>query len=211
MKKFAIFTDGGGFPINDEKTKFDACSGYRLFNMTGEVPQLIHRSQKVTELATGQFAESEAIALGLENLQDYLQSTENVDTVHVSIITDSMLYYNSLTIWIYSWLRKMKEGVFYMSAGAPVKNQSNIKRAFKCMTDIRKTGAVKLFHLNSHIPKHKLKGLKKKFETFNKCKCSDEQFAFIHLQNSLVDQEVSAAYKEFKAKKSEILIVNDEK
>jgi ribonuclease HI len=191
MTKFWIFTDGGAFDKGGYK--FRAVSSFQFFN---ENKELIHKNIKITEDGTSPFAEINAIANALENASSYIE-TAKLKNVQVDLYTDSMLCYNSLTLWIFSWMKKAKNGIFISSSGQPVLNQEEIKRAFKAMTKIRKVGKVNLYHINSHKSKKDLKKLKTKFEKFNKIKVSDEDFLFIYLQNAKCDKMIEEAHAEF--------------
>jgi ribonuclease HI len=196
MSEFLIFTDGGAFDKGGYN--FRAVDNFRFFKKTEEDNELIHKEICITEEGTSPFAEINAIARALENAWKYCKATE-AKNVDVKLYTDSMLCYNSLNSWIYSWIKKSKytKGVFISSSGTPVANQEQIKKAFYYMLEIRKFGKVTLFHINSHKAKKDVKKLKKKFEGFNKCKVTDDEFLFIFLQNAKCDEEIAEAHAEF--------------
>jgi ribonuclease HI len=194
MSEFLLFTDGGAF--DKGQGKFRAVSSFRFFN--GE-KEFIKGNLTIVEEGTSPFAEINAIALGLEHVSSYIEAAELKD-VHVKIYTDSMICYNSLTQWIYNWMRKAKKNntkTFISSSGTPVANQEQIKKAFKHMTDIKKVGKVSFFHINSHTAKKNVKDLQKIFEKFNKVKLSEEDFLFIYLQNAKCDKMIEEGHAKF--------------
>lgn len=204
MQKFYLFTDGGGFPKGDGTT-FDGVSAYRLnlFN-SAEDTKLIHSEETVNEDHTGQYGEIQAIAKGLEMTQRYITDMEIEGPCMIHIYTDSMLYHNALTKWVFDWIKRMKDGVWYNSSNKPVVNQDQIKIAFSIINAFRnKNVTIRFFHINSHYPIHKLKELKEKFELFNRCKVSDEEFLFIYKENDLCDKSIKAAYTKFLENKNE--------
>ena len=209
MVTFYLFTDGGGFPRPDGG--YDGVSAYRIYlhNKTGI--KLLHHHEKVTEKATGQFGEISAIANALEHVCLYMKDVDIRESVQVNIYTDSMLYKRALTEWIFAWIKKAKDGILYSSSNTPVINQEQIKSAFKAMVWLRKQKAVvKFFHINSHVSESKLKQLKTKFQTVNKCKVSDDEFYFIYKGNQACDDAIKQAYKEFVESKNTENISVDE-
>jgi ribonuclease HI len=194
MEEFLIFTDGGAFDKGGYN--FRAVDNFRFFKVTDR--ELIHKEICITEEGTSPFAEINAIARALENAYEYVKAAK-LKEYDIKLYTDSMLCYNSLTMWIYSWMKKAKKtkGVFMSSSGQPVLNQEQIKKAFYYLTELRKKGTVTLFHINSHTAKKNVKKLKEKFEKFNKCKVTDDEFLFIYLQNSICDEEIKKAHDEF--------------
>lgn len=193
MKTYQIFTDGGGFDKGGYN--FRAVSSYRFFN---ESQELIHSDVIITETGTNQYAEICAIANAFENAYKYFEALaeEEQQEFHIKLYTDSMLCYDSLTKWIYGWIKKAKNGVF-MTRNGPVLNQDQIKKAFFYLTELRKKGSVKLYHINSHTAKKDVKKLKKKFQEFNKCKVTDDEFLFIYLQNKNCDQMIQVAHEKY--------------
>lgn len=200
ITEFMLFTDGGAFP--KENGNFTAVHAFRLFKIErdnkGEIEntELIYEEAVVHEDKTCAYAEISALAKGLENLWKYVRATE-LKKIKASVYTDSMLYYKSLTEWIYVWIKTAKDGVFYSSSGKPVANQEEIKVAFEFLQNLHEYGTVKLFHINSHVAKKNVKKLKEKFEKFNKCSISDLEFLFIYAQNAKCDEMVKEKYAKY--------------
>lgn len=200
ITEFMLFTDGGAFP--KENGKFTAVHAFRLFKIERDEKneiqktELIYEEAVVHENKTCAFAEINALAKGLENLWKYIKATK-LKKIYVLIFTDSMLYYKSLTEWIYSWIPSSRNGVFYSSSGKPVVNQKEIKIAFGYLQRLKKYGYVGLFHINSHVAKKNLKKLKEKFEKFNRCIVKDVDFLFIYTQNAKCDEMVKEKYANY--------------
>jgi ribonuclease HI len=203
MLEFLIFTDGGCFPTQ-VGCKFDSVTSLRIFHrLDGNDPELIFVKQIVNLDKTGNFSEVNAIRMALLWVAVTIRDSELYEgDISIKLYTDSMIYYNSLTSWIYGWIKKAKNGMIFNSHKEPVVNQEEIIKAFKIMEIIRKERGVKIefYHINSHVAKKRIGEIKKKFEKFNKCKVSDDEFAFILLQNSLCDAAVKTAYEEYKLK-----------
>jgi len=200
--KILVFTDGGGFKREDEG--FDAVSVFRIFteNPPSKDFQPLVNQEFVIERKTSAYAEIYAIAKALENVFLFVEEYKK-PIKSVNIYTDSMLCYKSLTEWIYSWMKKSKDGTFYSSNGTPVANQEEIKTAFSYMGKLRNRNIhTKFFHINSHTAQCKVKTLKKKFEKFNRCAVTDEEFLFYYLQNKKCDEAVKKSYEEYKIKKN---------
>jgi ribonuclease HI len=200
ITEFMLFTDGGAFP--KDEGKFTAVHVFRLFKVErdkkGEIEntKLIYEEAEVHDEKTCAYAEISALAKGLENLWKYVKATE-LKKIKVSVYTDSMLCYKSLTEWIYTWLKTAKDGIFYSSSGKPVANQKEIKIAFEFIHNLHEYGTIKLFHINSHVAKKNVKKLKEKFEHFNKCSISDLEFLFIYAQNAKCDELVKEKYDNY--------------
>ena len=202
MIKFYLFTDGGQFRKQKEPPVFDSVTSVRvLCRIDGGEPELLHTEQVVNVDSTGNFSEVNAIRKSLGWVVKTLRDSElYTGDVEIELYTDSMLYHQSLTKWIYGWLKRAKAGYMYSSSKTPVANQEEIIIAFKFMEwlRIRKNASVKFFHVNSHTAKKSFKFYKDKFEAFNKCKVSNDEFAFILLQNQYCDESVKTAYKQYK-------------
>lgn len=198
---FYLFTDGGGFPREDGG--FNGVSAYRVYTVTEQEARLLYHEETVTEKKTSQFGEIQAIAKGLEHIQLYLDDMKIQGNVSIKIFTDSMLYFKSLTEWIYGWIKKAREGVLYNSSNQPVINQDEIKAAFGVLLAFKKKNYfIRFFHINSHISIHKLGALKQKFESFNQCEISDEEMMFIYKGNQACDDAIKIAYQRFMENKT---------
>lgn len=196
MVTFYLFTDGGGFA--KPEGGFDGVSAYRIYIHDDNGIRLLHSNEKVTEGATGQFGEISAISNGLEHICLYMKDVDIDEKVSVQIYTDSMLYMKALTEWIFSWIRKAREGILYSTAGTPVVNQEQIKSAFRSMIWLKKQKAkVRFYHINSHYSEKKIGSLKIKFQKTNNCTVSDEEFYFIYKGNQACDDAIQRAYAEF--------------
>lgn len=201
MLRFLLFTDGGGFPKPDGR-KFDSASSIRVFITVNEIckSELIFSEEYVNPDTTNNFAEIFAIRKALDFIVDKTQESDQ--KAEVCVYTDSMLYYNSLKSWIYAWIKRARKGILYSSKNEPVINQGEIISAFKIMQSLLKHNKpVQFFHINSHN-KSKGKTLswekqKEKFEKFNKCELSDDDFLFLLLQNKKCDESVKTAYNKF--------------
>lgn len=193
MKSFQIFTDGGAFAKDKQKTHFVAVSTLRIFDQD---KKMIFREGTVYDEHTGAFAEVNAICRALKAMIQYMEASKD-DKVDIRLYTDSMTYFRSLTEWIYGWIKNARDGVLYSTNGTPVLHQETIKRAFEYMNKIRNTGKIKFFHIKSHGAKCRIDELKKEFEKFNKCKLTDEEFAFIYLQNKKCDDDVKIVYDQY--------------
>jgi ribonuclease HI len=204
MIKFLIFTDGGQFRTQEKPPKFDSVTSVRVLHVIdNSKPELAYEEKNVNVNATGNFSEINAIRKGLEWVVQKIKESELYKGEYqVKVFTDSMLYYNSLTKWIYGWIRRAKNGILYNSNNEPVINQEEILKSFAYIEWLKKEKKIKVefFHVNSHVSSKNMKQVKKKFEKFNNCKVSDEEFAFIILQNSLCDKGVKEAYEEYKLK-----------
>lgn len=187
-----VFTDGGGF----KKTggKFDGVSAFRIYTRVNGNYEELETRQIFMEDRTSAFAEINAIAEALLAVRGHVEKNKWKDYT-VRLYTDSMLYFRSLTQWIYGWMKTAKKGIFYGSKGEPIVNQDQIKAAFQQMQMLWANGEVKFYHINSHVAKKKVKDLRKKFEEFNKCKVTEDEFLFIYLQNQKCDQDVQAMYE----------------
>lgn len=203
MVYFYLFTDGGGFP--KEEGKFDGVDAYRIYIHTDKGVKLLHKAAHVTVDATGQFGEISAIANGLEHICLYMKDVKIEESVSVKIYTDSMLYLKALSEWIFGWIKRAKNGVWFSKGNEPVKYQEQIMCAFKSILWIKKQNAtLKFFHINSHKAKKDMKQNKLKFEKTNNCTVSDAEFLFIYKGNEAVDKDVQEAYTQFiESKKAE--------
>lgn len=204
MITFLIFTDGGQFRIQDNPPKFDSVTSVRVLHIIdNKEPELVYEEQVVNLNSTGNFSEINAIRKGLGWVAKKIKESELYEGgFKVKLYTDSMLYYNSLTKWIYGWIKRAKNGILYNSNDEPVINQEEIIASFKIMEWMRKEHKIpiKFYHVRSHVSNKNIGHIKKKFEKFNKCKVTDEEFAFILLQNSLCDKAVKKAYEDYKLK-----------
>lgn len=196
-----LFTDGGAFnKEEDEEGDFRAVSSFRFFNKNKD---LLHKDAIITETGTTPFSEIKAICEGLTWAHEYLKELGHPN-VNVLLFTDSMLCYMSLTQWIYGWIKKAKDGVFYGSKGTKVANQEEIKYAFNKMKQIRDLDCrVILFHINSHTSKKNLKKLHEKFQKFNNVKIPYDEFLFVYLQNEQCDIMIKKKYDQFLADRKE--------
>jgi ribonuclease HI len=195
MSDLLVFTDGGAFDKGNEQ--FRAVSSYRVYTTEKEY---VHNDAFITETGTSPFAEIAAIAAALKNVVAYIENLEDKEII-IKLYTDSMICHQSLTKWIFSWMRKARNGVFYTSSGTPVANQEKIKEAFEYLKEIRKHATITLYHVNSHTAKKNLKKLKADFEKFNKIKITDDELLFIYLQNARCDKDIQEKHDEFIEKK----------
>jgi ribonuclease HI len=163
MIKIRVFTDGGSF--KKDNGKFRAVSCFRIYQdyelIDGGAEEEIHEDK------TNNYAEIYSIMKALERTVAYLKAIGKCE-YEVELCSDSKLCIDSLTKWIYNWIKTAKDGVYYNSTGDKVANQEVIKEAFKLVFKLRKYGSIKLWHINSHKPKSKLKELHKKFMNSNK-------------------------------------------
>lgn len=200
-EKIWLFTDGGAFDKGEYN--FRAVSSFRMFK---DDKELIHKDVRITEVGTSPYAEIQAICDGLTSAHDYIQEVDRTNII-VTLFTDSMLCHQSLTKWIFGWMKKAKDGVLYNSKGEEVANQKEIKYAFNKMLQIRKMDCqVMLFHVNSHTSKKGLRKLHQKFEKFNNIKIPYEDFEFVYVQNEECDKMIKEAHAEYVTNKKE----NDE-
>jgi ribonuclease HI len=199
--EFLLFTDGGCFP-KETGRKFDSVASIRIFHKIDIAePELIYDKQFVNLDTTGNYSEINAMKLSLLWVAVTLRdSTLYEGDVIIKLYTDSMLYHQSLTSWIYGWIKRAKNGILYNKHKEPVVNQEEIIKAFKIMEILRKERGVniKFYHINSHVAKKNFKLHKKTFEGFNKCKLTDDEFLFLYLQNKLCDEAVKKAYDQYK-------------
>lgn len=190
MEILQLFTDGGGFDKGNGK--FRAVSSFRLF----KDDRLIHEGTHVEEDRTNVYGEIRGIADALVHAEQYTKADPQIEIV--KLYTDSMLCLNSLTKWIFGWIRKQRDGVFYASNGKPVMNQEEIKRAFVAMQKLRERKiAVKLHHINSHMPMKDVQNQHQKFMQRNMTKLSFDEFMFIYLQNKKCDAMIQTAHAEY--------------
>jgi ribonuclease HI len=192
MVKIRIFTDGGSF--KKDNGKFRAVSSIRIFRdyelIDGGAEEEIHEDK------TNNYAEIYSIKKALERTVSYLK-TIGPCKYEVELYSDSKLCIDSLTKWIYNWIKTSKEGIFYNSNGDKVANQEVIKEAFKLVFKLKKYGSIKLWHINSHKPKSKLKELHKKFMKSNKCIITYEDFVFAYWKNKECDEAVKTAHSAY--------------
>lgn len=186
-----IFTDGGAYDKGNGK--FKGFSSFRIFNEKGS---LVKENCFVLEEGTTPLAEITAIAVALYHAYKIITEFGKKDDIEFELYTDSMLCYNSLTSWIFNWIKNAINGIFYSSNKKPVLNQNVIKTAFDLILKINKIGGIKLFHINSHVAAKNIDKLKIKFEKFNKCKITNDKFLFIYLQNSKCDQAIKDKFNE---------------
>lgn len=190
-----LVTDGGAIPRKDKG--FNSASAFKVCRIDRNV---IPHNIDIIEVGefnpntTSQFGEIRAMEMGLGFIVNFLLEDEKYKgkTCNIKLVTDSMLYYMSLTSWIYGWMAKAKDGVLYNTKKEPVVNQEQIKAAFAYIKKIEKNHIISLLHLNSHIAKKNLKDLKKKFELFNKCSLTNDMFLTIYQQNAKCDETVKA-------------------
>jgi len=190
---YRIFTDGGAFKKTD--TLFRSVSAYRLYKEY----TIIHGDVELHEDKTNNYAEIYAIAKGLRLFLDYIQESGDED-YKVELYSDSLLCVNSLTKWIFKWVKGAKNGVFYNSNGVEVANQELIKEAFKYIVKLK--GKIKIYHINSHQPTTKLQEMYKKFKKFNKCDMAYDDFVFAYYKNKECDEAIQLYYKEYMEKQT---------
>lgn len=190
MEILQLFTDGGGFDKGNGK--FRAVSSFRMF----KDDYLVHDGTHVEEDRTNVYGEIRGIADALVKAEEYTKADTQIQIV--KLYTDSMLCLNSLTKWIFGWIRNQRNGVFYASGGKPVMNQEEIKRAFRAMQQLRERKiAVKLYHINSHMPLKDVQKQHQKFMQRNLIQLSFDEFMFIYLQNKKCDAMIQQAHAEY--------------
>lgn len=184
MEKLRIFTDGGCISEDNKKEKFHAatalivCKNYdNIYKDSLQLPNHTHN-----------YGEIEGIRRSLEFVKAFFEKEKEKNYI-VEIYSDSMLYVNSLNVWIYNWLKKMKNGVIYTSTNQPVINQESILAAHNILIGLK--CEKHLYHINSHLQGEKLKHAYDKFIKRNKCKISFEDFVFAAKKNDECDKLVS--------------------
>lgn len=148
-----IFTDGSS-SLKKKKGVRAGASAYHIRLMD----QLLTKGKNFEEGGTNNSAEAKAILLGLEKLDRMLSKTDDgmiSYPVKINIYTDSLITCQACREWIYSWIKRSKDGVWRNSNGDEVANQETFKELYdKFLTNSKYV--IHFMHVNSHVIDQKI-------------------------------------------------------
>ncbi len=206
MEKIIVFTDGGGFKNEDESSGYDSSSAFRIFKSFSDGRlEFLTEKTKITQGGTNNFGEIHAIRMGLQEAKKVISALKTDKSIQVEVYTDSKLCIQSLTQWIWGWMKNRRDGVLYRINGEKVKNQEEILGAFKLMKELKnKKATIRFFHVNSHKAKKNIEKDHKNFQKKNDCEITLDFYKFIYAQNDLCDKMVTESYNKFQRRKKDV-------
>lgn len=187
MVVYVLLTDGS---IEDPHKPSYGGYGYQLCKYDGKDLVKLYEGGGGESNTTNNRMEMSAIRdgllLSLEHFVNFGYEKED----RLVVISDSDLCVLSLNKFIYSWLRRIRDGVMYKSDNRPVENQDLVKKAYEYKTQLEKLISLHIYHINSHIPKNKQsrQTYMEKFMKKNNCLMSIELFNKIADQNDEIDR-----------------------
>lgn len=198
MSKALILIASDGSAIKKPKTPGDStdrwwCSGGfvgKIYDFKGNTVFTFKDVVKLDD-ATNNIGE----LTGLEMAIDAISSIGEYSGNDIIFLLDSDYTLKSVTTWVKSWMKNMKDGVARTSKGTPVKNYEQIVRIHEKLKALKHK---KVMKIRSHVPEADYKRRYHEFCALNKKDITYEMWLVMNALNNECDDLVNKAANELK-------------